>query len=345
VVIRRSSTGDVQQLLADLSAGESAEGIVAREAAVARLRVIGPRAVRQVLAALARADSTAARIALLRVLEGRSEPGVVDHVLLALQHDEPDVRAAAVSAARGLLDDERGAEILDRLTALALDTAEASAVRRAAIGLLAELPAQTVAPVLTQLREDADPAIRLAASTPVGSSEPGAELEDASRGELPADPRRLLDALARDSDEAALPTLHRLVTVLREREGRERREAQRAEWIAVRGAVHEVLAIRDSRVALYDLRETLEACEKPLPAAYLRAAATIGDAGCLEAIAGAYARAAGSDDDRTWRADLSAVARAIAKREKLTSRHEVIRRVNTRWGDAVAGLLRSAPRR
>jgi hypothetical protein len=346
VVIRRSSTSEVQQLLADVSAGDGPEAVVAREAAVARLRVIGPRAVRQVLAALGRAETTAARVALLRVLEGRAEPGVVDQILSALHHDAADVRTAAVSAARGLLDDERGPEILDRLTALALDIAEPPAVRLAAVGVLAELPARTVAPVLTQLRGDPDPAIRLAASPrDIGSSDPGAELEDASHGELPADPQRLLDALARDGDEAPLPTLHRLVTVLREREGSDRREAQRAEWLAVRGAVHELLARRDSRVALYDLRETMEKAERPLPGAYMAAAVAIGDAGCLEAIAAAYARAAASDPGRTWRADLSAAARAIAKREKLTARHEVIRRVNARWGEAVAGLLRAAPRR
>jgi hypothetical protein len=345
VVIRRSSTGDVQQLLADVSAGEAPEAVVAREAAVARLRVIGPRAVRQVLDALARADSIAVRVALLRVLEGRAEPGVLDHVLAALRHDAPDVRAAAVSAARGLLDDERGTEILDRLTALALDTSESGAVRLAAVGLLAELPPRTIAPVLTQLRDDADPAVRLAATPRVsGGSEPGAELEEASHGELPADPQRVIDALARDGDDAPLPTLHRLVTALRERERRERRDAQRTAWMIARGAVHAVLSSRDSRVALYDVRETIEACEKPLPAAYLRAAAAIGDAACLEAIAGAYARAGGSDQDRTWRADLSAAARAIAKREKLTSRHEVVRRVNARWGEAIAGLLKAARR-
>jgi hypothetical protein len=345
VVIRRSSTGEVQQLLADVSAGDDPQAAVAREAAVARLRVIGSRAVRQVLEALGRTDTTVARVALLRVLEGCAEPGVVDHVLLALHHDAADVRTAAVSAARGLLDKERGTEILDRLTTLALDTTETQAVRLAAVGLLVELPPRTVAPVLTQLRNDSDPAIRLAASPrAAGSSEPGAELEDASHGELPADPQRLLDALARDGDEAPLPTLHRLVTVLRQREGTDRREAQRAEWLTIRGAVHELLARRDSRVALYDLRETIEVAEKPLPGAYLTAAAGVGDAACLEAIAAAYARAAALDHDRTWRADLSAAARVIAKREKLTSRHEVVRRVNTRWGDSVGGLLKTTRR-
>jgi hypothetical protein len=345
VVIRRSFTGEVQQLLADVAAGDGPDAEVAREAAVARLRVIGPRALRQVLDALGHAGTTSARVALLRVLEGRGGPGVVDHVLAALHHDAEDVRTAGVSVARGLLDDDRGAEILDRLTTLALDVAEPAGVRLAAVGILVELPARTMAPILTRLRDDADPAVRFAASPRVGaSSDPGDELDEASRGELPADPQRLLDALARDGDDAPLPTLHRLVIALREREQRERRDTERAGWLVVRGAVHELLARRDSRVALYDLRETIEAAGGPLPSSYLTASAGIGDAACLEAIGAAYARAAASDHERTWRADLGTAARAIAKREKITSRHEVVRRIQARWGDGIAGMLRASPR-
>ena len=73
---------------------------------------------------------------------------------------------------------------------------------------------------------------------------------DAAGEQLPADANRLLDALARDGSVAPLPTLHRLVGVLRERESREHREAGRRDWVTVRGAVHQALAARDSRVAL-----------------------------------------------------------------------------------------------
>ena len=43
---------------------------------------------------------------------------------------------------------------------------------------------------------------------------------------------------------------------------------------------------RGSRLALYDLRETLEAREAPLPVEFLAALSAIGDASCLEADCG-----------------------------------------------------------
>ncbi len=212
--------------------------------------------------------------------------------------------------ARGLLDGERGGDVLDRLTAMAVASDEAQAVRLAAIGVVAELPSRTVGPVLAALRQDEDPAIRLAsAPRAIAGDEPGADIEAASSGDLPADPQRLIDALARDGGIVPLPTLHRLVTTLREREQEQQRESRQREWQAVRGIVHQVLARRDSRVALYDLRETLEQAEQPLPDDFVQAAAAIGDAICLEAIAAAYARTA-------ERSERSGLARSLARRRR-----------------------------
>ena len=265
MVIRRSSTREVQDLVADVLGSDPQAG-VRREAAVARLRVIGARAVRQVLAALDAAPAPEAQVALLRVLEGRHETAVSAAVLRALAGDDAEVRAAAVAVARGLLDDPDGPRLLGHLATLAVATAEAQSVRLAAIAALVALPGAAARPILEQLGSDPDPAIRLAAS-PRGTEadEPGAELEDASQGRLPADPQRLLDALARDGGIAALPTLHRLVTVVREREAAERKDARRRDWLTVRGAIHRALATRESRVALYDIRETLEAHPAPVP--------------------------------------------------------------------------------
>jgi hypothetical protein len=192
--------------------------------------------------------------------------------------------------------------------------------------------------VLEQLAADGDPAIRLAASPGggAGADDPGAEIGDAAGGQLPADPQRLLDAIARDGSVSPLPTLHRLVTVLRAREAAERRETSRRDWRTVRAAVHATLAARGSRVALYDIRETLETCAGALPAGFTDALAAIGDAGCLESIAAAYAMAQGEEP---WRAALAAAAAAIAARERLTARSTVIKRVKARHGDAIAGLL------
>ncbi len=339
MVIRRSSTGDVRQLLADLADPSSDD--VRREAAVARLRVTGARAVRQVVAALLAARGQTERVGLLRVLEGRQDAGLVDPTLRSLAAPEADVRVAAIAVARNLLDGERGGDVLDRLTAMAVASDEAQAVRLAAIGVIAELPAQTVGPILATLQQDEDAAIRLAgAARSREGDEPGSYIEAASNGELPADPQRLVDALARDGSIVPLPTLHRLVTTLREREQEQRRESRQREWQALRGIVHQVLARRDSRVALYDLRETMEQAEHPLPDDFVQAATAIGDASCLEAIAAAYARTADQTDAEAWRASLAGAAAAIMAREKMSRRHAAVRRIRGRWGEAIDPIFR-----
>src|SRR4051794_41842760 len=74
-----------------------------RELAVARLRVIGDRAIRQVVTALGTAATPDARVALLRVLEGRREAAVSAIVGRALEAPEAEGRAAAGAGARGPL--------------------------------------------------------------------------------------------------------------------------------------------------------------------------------------------------------------------------------------------------
>ena len=90
----------------------------------------------------------------------------------------------------------------------------------------------------------------------------------------------------------------------------------------VRGAVHFALAIRGSRVAAYDLRETLAGATPALPADFIAAAGLVGDASCLDAIAAALAAPPSAVDDRDqrWRDDLVRAGRAIVQRERLTQR-------------------------
>jgi hypothetical protein len=335
VVIKRSSTREVQDLVADILSESADEGGVRREAAVARLRVIGDRAVRQVLGALDDAPAVA-QVALLRVLEGRRETAVVTAVTRALAASQPDVRAAAVLVARSLLDEPEGPDLLGKLASIATDEAEPRDVRLAAIAALVALPGGSARPVLAGLSSDPDPAIRLAAAprSPTGD-EPGAEIEDAASGQLPADASRLLDALARDAAHVPLPTLHKLVTVVREREAREKRAPVRTDWLAVRGAVHRALAARGSRVALYDIRETLESSAAALPASFAQALAEAGDAACLESIAVSYAAV----DDEEWRESLTSASRAIAARERVTPRSAAGKRLKSKLGDDMAKRL------
>jgi hypothetical protein len=117
-----------------------------------------------------------------------------------------------------------------------------------------------------------------------------------------------------------------IVERVREREAAEppgRRDA----WTAVRFAAHLVLARRKSRIALYDLRESFEAAKAPLPVDALAAVTLVGDASCLEAIASAYTRSRNS----AWRRQLLETFHAVVKREKLTSRHAVIRRLQKKF--------------
>jgi hypothetical protein len=79
-------------------------------------------------------------------------------------------------------------------------------------------------------------------------------------------------------------------------------------------------------VALYDLRETLEQSNGPLPLGMLAALGAIGDASCLDAIAGAYQRV----DDAWHRERLTEAVRAIVAREGLTRRHAVMKRLTAR---------------
>ena len=80
---------------------------------------------------------------------------------------------------------------------------------------------------------------------------------------------------------------------------------------------------------MYDLRESLERSAAPLPVEFMAALSLVGDATCLESIAAAYAHVPGGND--WWRDHLADTFRAIAKREKLTARHAVMKKIQKRW--------------
>ena len=144
----------------------------------------------------------------------------------------------------------------------------------------------------------------------VPSGAPLATLIEAAEDRLPADPDYVLRLVAEAGAAAPLPTLHRLVNAIRNREQAEARPAHRRDWLTVRAAVHQALAARGSRVAAYDLREAIETADGPLPHDFVRAAAAIGDASVLEALAGAFVRAP-MPDTSGWRAALVDAARGI----------------------------------
>ena len=91
VVIKTSSRKPIDRLIADLSA----DSPVTREAAVARLTVIGTRAVERLMAVVDRTGPTSARIAALRTLEAIADPRALGPVFVAIDDRDIGVASAA----------------------------------------------------------------------------------------------------------------------------------------------------------------------------------------------------------------------------------------------------------
>ncbi len=282
-----------------------------REAAIARLRVIGARAVDRLLAIACGEEPEVARAAALKALEGIEEPRSREAIVALLGDPSAAVVAAAVSAMRPWLATDN--VVLDAIAALALDKTRPAPARLAALDALADLPRPVIQPVLHQL----------------GSED--AMLAERARGERRSttldQPAGAREWITRRGATAPLSGLHALIVRIRERERDEPSARRRQEWQVVRAAAHVALAERDSRVALYDLRETFDAATTPLPLDLLHAAAAIGDATCLEPMARAWS---GAGNELWWRDRLAETARSIVAREKLTSRNAVVKRIRER---------------
>jgi hypothetical protein len=371
VAIRASAAREIDTLIARLAAPDA----TLRDAAVARLIVIGARAVERLL--LAAHDSAATvRVAAWRALEGIGDARSLVPALAALDDRDPLVAAAAALAAGRFVRADDGVRVVDRLSAIAIDGGRATLVRRAALHALRDLDPATTAPLVRALRDrreligdteafaaaprqaaaTKEPAAkrRLSRAAPVrsrqgtGSRRPRASSERNQRGafddDRPQERSRRGEAAARIAsaaggalldDAAALradiadaggevpvPLLVQVIDRVRAREGAETAAARPA-WTLARAAAHLAVARRNSRSALYDLRETLESATAPLPVEMLQALRLVGDAGSLEAIAAAHARAA----DRWSRQQLSAAFYAIVERERLTARSPALRRL------------------
>jgi HEAT repeat protein len=346
VAITRSSSHEVAALLTDLQSGTDA----ARETAVARLSVIGTRAVAGLLRLLGTSATPAARVGALAALEAIGDPRAADAALECLDADEPAVREAAAGLLRALLDSTKGAAVLDRLAALAVDRERPDRVRLAALDALRQVPGRELGLIASRLRDDPSLAVR---ATVAGHADravvpPAESLEQAAAGTLPEQADALRQWLDAAGADAPLPTLHSLIQRVRDRERETADPGRRREWTTARAAAHQVLAARGSTVALYDLRESIEGGVQA-PVEMLAALGAIGDRSCLETVAAAYARAAGEPGDAApasdrgaadwWRSHLATVFRTIAAREKLTERHAVVKRIRARWPDAAVSLL------
>lgn len=335
--IQPSSAADVMRLLAELNSADS----LRRETAAARLAVIGPRAVGGLLAVAG--DSRAgvlARVSAIGALESLGDPRAAPLCLDLVGGPEDELAAAAVGVlaaiARGT--GARATAAFESLAALALDRQATVERRLAALAALESFPARVVKPLYAALARD--PASRLVARVTRRQSGVLVPLDELIDGALPDDPALVAAIVHEDGGGTSASALRRLVDLVRKRE-RGAAGTERAGWAAVRGQVHQELGRRASRLALYDLRETLEAMRAPLPVGFLSAAAAVGDAACLAPIAAAWVAAA--DDDRWWRAHLAEAFQAIARREGITRRHPTITKILARW--PVAGTLVATARK
>lgn len=324
-------------LLADLASEHAAT----RDAAVARLTVIGGRAVGR-LASLARDTRVAptTRGAAFHALAGIADPRGLEPALEALAQADEGVAIAAIGVARAFLETTQGMAALDRLTALILDRRRSSAARLAALRALSDLDATTVKPLMAALEGDPDRAVAEAAALRQRSAavDPVQRLEDAARGSLGNDPAALRQAVMEASSDVSVSTLLQILEEIRVREGSEP-AGERVQWMAARAAAHAALARRGSRIALHDLRETLESAKEPVSIDFLAAATTVGDASCLDAIAAAFARSApGASSRDWWHTHLAETFRAIVKREGLTRHHALVRKIGKRWKPALDAL-------
>ena len=341
--IRPSTAAEIRQLIEALAEQDD----VARESAIARLAVIGTRAVEPLLASFPSAPMPA-RAGMLRALEALADPRALPLARAALADVSPegsDAAHAAVGVLRAFLTSDDAAvarDALDALVATALDRAHATAARIAAFDALRALPPDVREAVRRNLVADPDPQVRAHAAPPSRAADDPSSPEerlwrDAVEGRLPSSPAPLKQALASRRGRARLTELQHLVDHLRGREQQEADAAAREEWRAVRGAVHLALAERNSRLALYDLRDSLLDSDR-LPVAFLAALEEIGDATCLESLAAAY-DASSRSGDAWWRQHVAAAFRAIVQREGLTRRHAAVKRTMSRWPDATADLM------
>ena len=296
----RSSSSEIARLIADLDSSDS----IRRVAAVARLRVIGERAIPRLADVIESNAATGTRALALRALQDLRVPRALDVALRAVDQPEADLVIAALAVLREWVVREEGTRALEAVTAIAVDASRDPRVRAAAVEALSDLPAHLVRPLRAQ-------APRLAHEW--------TSLDD------PLEARAWIEAHGATAEPS---TLHAFIERLHTQERHESAGRLRHEWRRARGLAHRVLARRGSRLALYDLRESFDKTPDPLPEDFLMAVETLGDASCLEPLARAWSIA---PNDPTWRARLSTTATAIARRAKLTSRGAALKRIRSQW--------------
>jgi len=214
--IRPSSGVEIRQLIDALGAADD----VRQEAAIARLAVLGPRAIEQLLQSFATATGRA-RAGMLRAFEGAADPRTLPAARSALQDSSAFVQTAAIAALRALLSarPDVSRDALDALVTVALDRGRIAAVRIAAIDALREMPPDVRTPLEAELASDPDPEVRARGDAVAESA--GDPWRDAVAGRLPSTPAALKRALGAVRGSARLTELQRVIDHVRAHEGRD----------------------------------------------------------------------------------------------------------------------------
>ena len=205
VAIKASSSRQIDALVTDLASADA----VKREAAIARLTVLGARAVERVATLAASTAAGAARSAAFRTLEGIGDPRGFEPALHALADADQGVAIAAIAVVRLFVRSARAAAAVDRLTAVTLDRRRPEPVRLAALRALRDLEAATIAPLLN--RCPPIPARPFAARSPrrraqrLTEREPLDAIAHAANEGLPEDPDAIRLAIVQAGGIAPLP--------------------------------------------------------------------------------------------------------------------------------------------
>jgi len=330
MAIKRSASADIARLIDELVSGDAHR----RDLASARLAVIGSRATTSLLAlATDTARDVVVRTTALETLQaiGDSRAAALAHTL-AVDPGDDGLAVAAIDLlgqiAKG--NDTRATRAFDRLASIVVTSSAPTTRRLASLTALEGQPEKLLKPLYEALAKD--PASKVVARVTRRQAGAVESLETLVAQGLPGDPDIAGAVVRDDGEKAALTTLKKAVEAIRVRERAAASPDERARWAVVRGAVHQLLAARNSRLALYDLRETLEQVKGPLPVGFLSAAAVIGDTSCLLAIADAWVHT--TADDRWWREHLADAFRSIVTREGLTRRHAVLTKILAKWPGA-----------
>jgi len=335
MVIKTSAAAEIRALVEALGSRDD----VQREGASARLAVIGPRALERLTQAYKATTDRHTRCAILSTLEA-----IADHrsVPLARQAiaEGGDIAVAACGVLRSLLGSTHGsssAEALDTLVSTALDSTYDRRLRLAAVEALQDMSAEVRARVSEALRTDRLDGPQF--DVHAGNGErlrADAVWSDATEGRLPDTASTLREAVETRAAAAPLNVLRRMIDAVRTREA-EAEQAEQEGWRSLRGSLHQALALRGSRVALYDLRETLGSTTEPLPVSFLASLHVLGDDSCLEPLAAAWNRA--NPADERWRHQLASAFHAIVRREKITRRHKIIIRLRAQGSGLMEELI------